>query len=128
MKATTIFVMIGLFISALFYEAPAQTQYQTLRQPDGTTFKAIECGDEWLYFFETPEGYIVRPGSDGFFQYFTINTAGEFVATGLRVGIDAPHNIPIRPYNLPAVRRALEEKIEAYNAAAEANRQRYLQR
>lgn len=128
MKAKAIFTLTGLIVFALFCESAAQSQYLTLRQPDGTTFQAIERGDEWLHFFETPEGYIVQRGPDGFFQYFTIDVAGEFIATGLRAGIDAPRNVPIRPYSLPAVRQALKQKIEAYNAGAEANQQRYLQR
>jgi M6 family metalloprotease-like protein len=126
MKITTIFVMIGLFICVMFKEALAQ--YQTLRQPDGTTFQAVERGEQFLQFLETPEGFIVRRGGDGYYRYFNMDALGEFVATGLRAGIDLPVNVPVRPYNLPAVRQTLIQKIEAFNAAADANRQRYLQR
>ncbi|HID28909.1 MAG TPA: hypothetical protein EYP19_02765 [Desulfobacterales bacterium] len=128
MRAISIFSITGLLIIALAHDLPAQAHYLTLRQPDGTTFQAIERGDEWLRFFETPEGFIVRRGGDGYFQYFNINALGEFVPTGLRVGIDRPVNVPVRPYEQPEARQALIRKIEAYNAAAEANRQRYLQR
>ncbi len=127
MKTTSKLIIIG-FILAIYYEALGQAQYLTLRQPDGTTFQAIERGDEWLHFFETPEGYIVQRGPNGFFQYSTIDAAGEFISMGLRAGIDVPRNVPIRPYNLPAVQQALKQKINSYNAGAEVNRQRYLQR
>ena len=128
MKAKAVFTLTGLLMFALVCGSAAQSQYFTLKQPDGTSFSAMERGDEWLRFFETPEGYIVRRGPDGFFQYFNINATGEFVVTGLRVGIHAPVGVPVRPYNLPELRRALEQRLAAYNAAAERNRQRFLQR
>ena len=127
MKYLKIFVVAGILISVFLSTASAQTRYRSLKQPDGTTFEAVERGDEWLRFYETPEGYIVRPSADRYFRYFNIDARGEFVATDSKVGIDAPRNIPVRPYENPAVRRALQEKIDVYNAAADANRKRYLQ-
>ena len=128
MKPTTILLISGLLLFSTIQEISAQENFFILRQPDGTTFRAIERGDEWLRFFETPEGYIVRRDQDGYFKYFNINARGDFIATNLKVGIDPLINVAVRPYENPAVLRALNRKIDAYNAAAEVNRKRYLQR
>lgn len=128
MKRIKIFVLTGTLLLVSFGGLIAQQLYRTLKQPDGTTFQAIERGDEWLHFFETPEGYLVRRGDDGYFHYFNINALGDFVATDLKVGIDPPVDVNVRPYENPGVLRALQRKIDDYNAAAEVNRQKYLQR
>lgn len=128
MKRIKMFVLTGIMVLMSFNGLIGQTTYRSLKQPDGTTFQAIERGDEWLHFFETPEGYLVRRGNDGYFHYFDINALGDFVATDLKAGIDPPIDVPVRPYENAGVLRALQKKIDAYNAAAEMNRQRYLQR
>ena len=128
MKCKKTFAIAGILVLASFNALTAQPTYRSLKQPDGTTFQAIERGDEWLHFFETPEGYVVRRGDDGYFHYFNINALGDFVATDLKVGIDPPVDVNVRPYENPGVLRALQRKIDTYNAAAEVNRQRYLQK
>ncbi len=128
MQKLLIFLSAGMLVLASSQKVESQSYFRNLKQPDGTTFQAIERGDEWLRFYETPEGYIVRRGADGYYYYFDINVLGNFVGTNLRVGIDRPANVPIRPYTNPVVLRALNKKIDAYNKAAERNRQRYLQR
>jgi len=128
MRTEVICSTTGLMLCALLSVSAAQTQYLTFRQPNGTTFQAIERGEQFLQFLETPEGFAVHRGRDGYYRYFNMNARGEFVATGLKVGIDSPASVSKRPYNLPAVRQALIQEIEAFNTGAEANRQRYLQR
>ena len=128
MRAKNILIPTAIAMLFSFASSSAQIQYLTLKQPNGTVFKAIERGDEWLHFFETPDGRIVRRGPNGYFQYFTINANGEFVATGLRAGIDAALTVPVRPYDIPEVRRALVQKLDGYNTAAENNREVFLRR
>lgn len=127
MKKLCILICAGMLVLVSFHRAVAQSYFRTLRQPDGKTFQAVERGDQWLRFYETPEGYIVRRGADGYFRYFNINARGDFVATNLKVAINSPVNVAVRPYANPAVLKALNQKIDAYNTVAEANRQRYLQ-
>jgi hypothetical protein len=83
MKTATIFTKLGLLLFVLFFSAPTQSQYQTIRQPNGTTFQAVERGEQFLQFLETPEGFVVHRDRDGYYRYFNMNARGEFVARGV---------------------------------------------
>lgn len=84
MKSLKMYVLAGVLILTSLNTINAQSRFRSLKQPNGATFQAVERGDEWLRFFETPEGYIVQRGDDGYFHYFDINASGEFVSTNLK--------------------------------------------
>jgi len=104
----------------------AQSRYITLKQPDGTTFKAVERGEQFLHFYETPEGYIVRKWRNGYYYYFNINSQGKFVKMNIKAGSKTSIEIPIKPYNNYAVKQELIKQIEKFNKYAEHNREIYL--
>ena len=67
----------------------------TLKQSDGTEFKARQWGDEWLNGWETTDGYsIVFDENTQDWTYAVTGIDGDLVSSFKAVGIDsAPHNI-----------------------------------
>ena len=60
-----------------------------LTQPDGTTFRAAQWGDERMHGWETADGYaIVRDEASGFWFYAVHAEDGSLVSSGSRVSID----------------------------------------
>lgn len=48
---------------------PASPQPVIATQPDGTTFSMRLCGDEFMSWHETVDGYVIVKDSDGFWKY-----------------------------------------------------------
>ncbi len=119
---------VVFFLLSTSISSNGQSRFLNLRQPDGTRFQAREVGQCWLTWFETPEGYMVQRGGDGYYHYVTIDNEGEFVKLPVKAGIDRTDSVPVRPYRNPAIRAKLEQRIEAYNQASEENRARFLQK
>lgn len=77
-----------LLMSAEALAAPASPDVHILTQPDGTSFDAVQWGDEWLHGLETSEGYtIVLNESTGFWEYARVSLSGELEPSGMRVGV-----------------------------------------
>ncbi|MDD2202229.1 MAG: M6 family metalloprotease domain-containing protein [Firmicutes bacterium] len=66
---------------------PASPDVHVLSQPDGTTFEAVQWGDEWLNGLETSEGHtIVYNETTGFWEYARLSARGELEPSGIRPG------------------------------------------
>ncbi|RLG79700.1 MAG: hypothetical protein DRO09_04060, partial [Thermoprotei archaeon] len=79
---------------------PVMPELHTLRQADGTEFKARLWGDEWNNGFETLDGYtIIFNESSGNWEYAILGRDGELRCSGKVVTKDLPDGIPkkIRP-------------------------------
>lgn len=61
-----------LFTQLALFAAPAKRGYMLLKQPDGTFLSLQLRGDEYLHYYETPDGKIVMQDIDGFFKYATL--------------------------------------------------------
>jgi len=86
-------------------------------QPGGTiTFNAHNSGDEFIWWFETDDGYEIVKGVDGWFYYATLDSSGEYTASTLKVGIDDPveNNIPLYLQRSTARLAAIEQMIQDF--------------
>jgi M6 family metalloprotease-like protein len=64
---------------------------RTLRQPDGTTFRATLWGDEYMHGYETRGGYtVIRDYHDGWWKFARRGANGRLVPGSLRVGRERP--------------------------------------
>ncbi len=97
-----VFVILAgfLFLAALpgsdVQASPASPVPFTVTQPDGTTFTAIQWGDEYLNGLETVDGYsIAQIAATGYWYYLTATLEGNLAPAqstyGLMiVGRDSP--------------------------------------
>ncbi|MDZ7305415.1 MAG: hypothetical protein ONB44_25120 [candidate division KSB1 bacterium] len=71
------------------------TGWVEFRQPNGVTFVGRMWGDEWDYTFQTKDGYpFDKNSADGYYYFALSQRDGVYQLSNLRVGIDAPRNIP----------------------------------
>jgi M6 family metalloprotease-like protein len=89
-----IFVILAgfLFLAALpgsaVQASPASPVPFTVTQPDGTTFTAIQWGDEYANGLETVDGYsIAQITATGYWYYLTATQAGDLVPAQSTYGI-----------------------------------------
>jgi M6 family metalloprotease-like protein len=120
------FLMSILFLAALpggaVEASPASPVPFVVTQPDGTSFMAVQWGDERVNGLETVEGYaIAQIPSTGFWYYLTANPDGTLAAAqsshGLMiVGSDSPAGLKkhLRPPD--ATIRQLASQLEAAEA------------
>lgn len=128
MKSLKLAAIISVLVCFVFtIPTKAQNGFFNLKQPDGTTFSVKEMGACWLSWYETPEGYMVQRGKDKYYHYVTIDANGDFVQLPQRAGKDRTDSVPVRPYENPAIRAGIVEKVQAYNRAADENRARFLE-
>ncbi|MDE6242996.1 MAG: immune inhibitor A, partial [Muribaculaceae bacterium] len=73
--------LAGFAFSAL--AVPAKQGVLEYPQPDGTFLQITLHGDEFHAWYETADGYVVLPASDGFMEYATLK-AGKIQSTGVR--------------------------------------------
>lgn len=52
-----------------FHESVPSAEYETLTQPDGTTFPAFCFADEFAAYLYTHGGLVVQSGEDGYYYY-----------------------------------------------------------
>ena len=94
-KGYPFFIAISSFIILAFsqelYAVSVAPIVHTLTQPDGTTFRARQWGDEWFNGWETEEGYtIVFDKERKSWTYGKLDIRGRLVSSFKRVGIDKP--------------------------------------
>ena len=63
------FVLPILFLAACCFSNPARNVTFPLKQPDGTTVRVRQVGDEYFHFYETVDGYILQEDKLGFYAY-----------------------------------------------------------
>lgn len=70
-KVSLIFLMMGLIftIPIASYAVPAAGIIEEISQPDGSPFKAQLQGDEFINWVQTPDGYTIARGRDGYWFY-----------------------------------------------------------
>jgi len=74
------------------YGSEESNEFQTYIQPDyyGTEFEAKMWGDGIIWEQETDDGYTIISRGDGYWCYAILDTAGYYVPSPYRVGIDQP--------------------------------------
>lgn len=93
MKRRTLISIIALIISFSAYSGPARTGSVYLYQPDGTSFSAKICGDEFMKIVTTSQGHAVMQDSEGWWNYAIYDTNGRKTGTGWRVGSYTPEDV-----------------------------------
>lgn len=84
----TYLIRISLIVAALTATTiaakavPAYPGIFTATQPDGSTVELRLCGDEWMSFTTTADGYSVVRDGDGSYVYARLQ-GGQLVATGI---------------------------------------------
>lgn len=98
-----------LSMKGISYAVKAAPREHILSQPDGTTFKARQWGDERMHGWETVDGHtIVKDEATGYWYYATVDNKGELQgAPDKRVGDfspspDAPKRIRPQKSGLPS--------------------------
>ena len=86
---TQIFLLFSLACMAI----PARKGELTLRQPDGSTFRALMAGDEFTRIKTTAAGNAIIQSPDGWWCYAVYDTDGNKTSSGWKVGHDVPHEI-----------------------------------
>ena len=59
---------------------PAKPGKTLLKQPDGTEIEVYLHGDEWFHYYETTDGKVLMPGTDGVLKYALLDKSGKAVA------------------------------------------------
>ncbi len=86
--AVLVTVLLSGGLSFAYY---LDTDFITVRQPNGVTFVGREWGDEFEFNSETEDGYkYKRDVVDGYFYYAELDSRGEFHKSGFKVEIDDP--------------------------------------
>lgn len=104
-KLSQIIIIIAgfLFLTALpnmiVQASPASPNSFVVIQPDGTTFTAVQWGDEYQHGLETVEGYsIAQENSSGYWYYLSVGLDGTLApamqnSTLMIVGQDSPKGL-----------------------------------
>jgi hypothetical protein len=97
-KELSFFVMLVLSSLTLTTQAWAtrfDTGWKEFRQPNGVIFIGRMWGDEYDYTFQTKDGYpFDKNFNNGYYYFAHSERDGIYQLSNLRVGIDAPINIP----------------------------------
>ena len=107
----TLLIVLASSVQAFVYD-----EWQSITQPDGTTFTAHVFGDEISGNQFTADGYaFVYNASDGYYYYAELDAQGDYRASAAKVGIDDPASFGI-PVNLQRGAARLAEFKAAYIA------------
>lgn len=102
MKQTTYILSIFLLlICSAAFAIPAKKGPVTLRQPDGTTFKALLRGDEFTRIKTTAEGHAIIQDEEGWWCYALYENDGRKYNSGWRVNGNVPSDILSSSRNIP---------------------------
>lgn len=73
MKRFVLQFLLLLVSASTVWAIPAYSGYWQFVQPDGTTITLQTCGDEWLHWTTTAEGYTVVQDERGFMTYAQVD-------------------------------------------------------
>ena len=102
MRLRHVFLTFLLVISCLAASAaPARRGTVILSQPDGTSFKALIRGDEFMKIKTTDSGHAIIQDSEGWWCYAAYDSSGARRSTGFHVGEDVPSDILSTSLQIP---------------------------
>lgn len=77
-------VTISLILFAAdLYGVPAKNITQSVKQPDGTELTLTLFGDEYVHWFQTPDGRPVLQATDGSYRYADAGINGEILISDI---------------------------------------------
>ena len=86
---------------------------KVLVQPDGTQFTAREFVDEFGHYLSTPNGYVVKDPSTGYYHYVRYDNTGQVSPSSVRAGIDDGSS------DMARLKRENEQALRAWEQEAD---------
>lgn len=71
--------LFGLLVSLASWAMPAKPGKVVMTQPDGTKIETYIRGDECFHYYETLDGKVLMPSTDGTLMYAELDAAGSVV-------------------------------------------------
>ncbi len=107
LSASLLLLALALQPAAPALAGPAAPVTVTLRQPDGTTFRAVPYGDERNNGYETLDGYtVVKNRSTGYWHYAVPDSAGKLAAGPLVASKDQPGDLKKHARPVPSAMKS----------------------
>lgn len=94
-------MIVTAFLCGDSAAAPAAGKALQLVQPDGSSFTARLCGDEFMKVMTTADGKAVIQEADGWYCYAVYNSSGTKISSGIRVGETLPADVASASMDIP---------------------------
>ena len=76
----SLFLVVFLFAAQL-WAVPAHRGLSRVQQPDGSSVTIRLCGDEWIHYHATSDGYTLVKNAEGYYVYAALED-GQLLPTG----------------------------------------------
>ena len=88
-------ICLSLFaaLCCILLDARPVNRTVTLRQPDGSLFSAVICGDEYSHSVRDIQGHLIETDSEGYWCYSAVLADGSRERSNCGVGDFAPAHI-----------------------------------
>ncbi|MBN2411810.1 hypothetical protein JXQ31_08960 [candidate division KSB1 bacterium] len=124
MRLLNLIVGISIILVVTNVFSQSQSSFRTVKQPNGISLQVKESGYCCTIMWdETPEGYVVTLGSDGYHHYTSINGKGDMTPIAEKAGIDIPDSRAVKA-NDPYFKNTVQKKVDEFNDAAQKNREK----
>ena len=113
----SVFLLLAVILSFSAYAGPVHDAVHTLMQPDGSTFRALFRGDEFMRVKTDMYGHSIMQDTEGWWCYASYEPDGRKVSSGCRVGKNVPDMVLNRSQDIPYSRLAelAAEKRQMYD-------------
>lgn len=93
-----LFIILIFFTTIYTTAMPSCNLPYKITQKDGSSFMAVQKGDEWNNRVETVDGYTILKNDKGYWVYATQNSRGELVSSNLLVNSVHPARFGIKKH------------------------------
>ena len=97
----SVLFLLAVILSFSAYAGPVHDAVHTLMQPDGSTFRALFRGDEFMRVKTDMYGHSIMQGTEGWWCYASYEPDGRKVSSGCRVGKNVPDMVLNRSQDIP---------------------------
>ena len=101
MRRVPCLVLLLVLLCQTLQAIPARKPSAVRTQPDGSVFKVLIRGDEWMKIVTTEDGCAIAQDADGWWCYAEFDAAGRKYPSGARVGSAASPDVITRSRNIP---------------------------
>ncbi|MDR0926285.1 MAG: M6 family metalloprotease domain-containing protein [Ignavibacteria bacterium] len=111
----TLFILLTTTALAV----PALNQFVSITLPDSSVVSVKPCGDEYVNWFESPEGYTLLRDANNFFVYAALDETGDMTASSMRYLPKSDAKIQKHlHYSKSQIERKIKEATPVINASA----------
>lgn len=86
-------ISLTFLFSCIAMHARPVNREVVLRQPDGSSFRAIIAGDEYCHTVRDLHGHLIATDTEGWWCYSGFDSDGSRLMSGHRAGMEAPEEI-----------------------------------